>query len=195
MFYIRKPEVCSKVAYLRASRFGERLSAAGTRGEDWHMFEFCDRANPPPFLLSLSLSLSISCTCTCVRFSSLSRAPWHLIFNFLRTPWHLVFNYLRTGRFTWTHTGLILNTIREKSGQIHAQIWGYTYTKDWFYLLLFLETVVENPCWRVPYLRSIWIWIVGFRPESNQEPADNYRYRFSNCRADLLRIGHQTNMC
>jgi len=48
-----------------------------------------------------------------------------------------------------------------------------TLSRTWFYLLLVLETVIQNSCLRVYYLKSIWIWVLGFRPESNRGPADN----------------------
>jgi len=47
----------------------------------------------------------------------------------------------------------------------------HIYMYNWFNLLLLLETVVYNPCLRVYHLKSIWIWVLGFRPESNRGPA------------------------
>jgi len=50
-----------------------------------------------------------------------------------------------------------------------------------FDLLLLLETLVSNSCLRVYYVKSIWIWFLGFRPESKWVLAVNYSSR--QCRA------------
>jgi len=57
-----------------------------------------------------------------------------------------------------------------------------THTLTQLIVFVFITgTVICNACFRVYYLKSIRIWVLGFWPESNRGPADNY---FSlECRA------------
>jgi len=50
-----------------------------------------------------------------------------------------------------------------------------------FDLLLSLESLVSNPCLRVYYFKSKWIWFLGFRTESKWALPVNYSSR--PCRA------------